>query len=450
MRLHKSQLTYILLSVALIFRVWSETTANISFFMLAFMAFFGKKEAILALAFSWLLTMLSPGIAPAASLGAVGRYAIIFSAAVSVFLLYRSSQYQFSEKKIVLLTIALGVFLLVHSLFFSAMPDVSILKTVSWTVTAATLFAAWGGLSAAQSEQVVRQLLIGLTLIMLASLPFAVLPLGYLRNGTGFQGVLNHPQALGPTMSLLGVWVVLGMLTLPRPPWKIVSIAGTSLVLIVMSEARTAGLALVGGVMAAVVVAGALSRQPVARLFPGFRSRRVLVVVFFSVGIAIPFAPKLLGGLDTYISKRGGEESVVAAYDRSRGGLMGKMWSNIEKYPMTGIGFGIASNPSEMQITRDPIFNLPVGASIEKGVLPLAVVEEVGVFGFLFVLLWGVSVLRVALKKGGAAVGILGTIILLNFGESTLFSVGGMGMLSLILLGWVAAGKSGERGNSSA
>jgi len=428
----------------------SEITKNVSYFVLALYAFFGRKEAIQALAMCWLITMLSSGIAPAASLGAVGRYAIIFSAAASVFLLYRSSQYQFFQKKIVLLTLALGIFFLVHSLLFSAMPDVSILKAISWTVTAVTLFTAWGGLSADQSDQLIRQLFTGLTLVMLVSLPFIAMPLGYLRNGHGFQGILNHPQALGPTMSLLGVWVVLGMLTLSRPPWKIVLTAGACLALILMSEARTAGFAMVGGIISSIVVTVLLSRKSVIKLFPGIRSTRVLLVVFFSVFMAIAFAPKLVDRLDVYVSKRAGAESVIEAYDRSRGKLIDRMWGNIEKYPMIGIGFGVASNPSEMQVTRDPIFNLPVGASIEKGVLPLAVVEEVGVFGFLVVLLWGTSVLRVALEKGGAAVGLLGTIILLNFGESTLFSVGGMGMLSLILLGWVAAGKSGERENSSA
>jgi hypothetical protein len=450
MRLRKSLFFYIFLMVVLIFRMGSETTANISFFLLALIAFLGRKEAIMALAFSWLLTMLSPGIAPDAALGAVGRYAIIFSAAASVFLRYRSSQYQSGQKRIVLLTVALGVFFLVHSLLFSAIPDVSILKAISWTVTVATLFAAWGGLSAGQSEKLTRQLFTGLTLVMVASLPLIALPLGYLRNGHAFQGILSHPQAFGPTMSLLGIWVVLGMLTLSRPPWKIVLFAGTCLALILMSEARTAGFAMVGGIISSIIVTGLLTRESVIKLFPGVRSKRVILVVFSSVFMAIAFAPRLVDRLDTYVSKRAGAESVIVAYDKSRGRLIGRMWENIEKHPMTGIGFGIASNPMEMQVTRDPIFNLPVGASIEKGVLPLAVVEEVGAFGFLFVLLWGWSILRAALRSGGTAVGLLGTIILLNFGESTFFSAGGMGMLSLVLLGWIATREDRERESNSA
>jgi hypothetical protein len=432
-----------MLLVALALRLASEPTANISFFVLALVALFGRKEAIQALALSWLLTMLSSGIAPPASFGAVGRYAVIFAAAASVFLRYRPALYQVAQKQIVLLTVALGVFFLGHSILFSAMPDVSILKVISWTVAVATLFTAWGGLSEEQSGQLIRQLFAGLTMVMLFSLPLVVLPLGYLRNGHGFQGILNHPQAFGPTMSLLGVWVALGLLTLPRPPWKMVLFTGACLVLIVMSEARTAGFALVGGVISSIVVAGLLSKQRIALLFPGLRSSRVILVVFASLFLAIALAPKLVGSLDTYVSKRSNVEGVLAAYEKSRGGLMERMWANIKEKPMTGIGFGIASEPLAMQVTRDPIFNIPVGASIEKGVLPIAVVEEVGLLGFFLVLLWGWGILRRALKGGGAAIGLLATIILLNFGESTFFSVGGMGMLSMILLGWVATRENG-------
>lgn len=394
--------------------------------------------------------MLSPGIAPAASLGAVGRYAIIFFAAASVFLRYRSSEYQSGQKRIVFFTILLGVFFLVHSLSFSVMPDVSILKVISWTVAVVTLFAAWGGLSKRQSEQLIHQLFTGLTLVMLVSLPLIALPLGYLRNGHGFQGVLSHPQAFGPTMSLLGVWVALAMLTLSRPPWKVVLLTGSCLALILMSEARTAGFAMIGGIISSIVITGFLARTPVIKLFPGVRSNRVFLIVFSSVFMAIIFAPKLVERLDIYVAKRGEDTSIVDVYARSRGKLIDRMWFNIEKQPMTGIGFGIASKPMEMQIARDPIFDLPVGASIEKGVLPLAVVEEVGVFGFSAVLLWGWSVLSAALRSGGAAVGLLGTIILLNFGESTFFSLGGMGMLSLLLLGWIATGETRERKGNSA
>src|SRR5690606_4707588 len=94
--------------------------------------------------------------------------------------------------------------------------------------------------------------------------------------------------------------------------------------------------------------------------------------------------------ITSYISKSGRAEvaSVIEAYDTSRGGLIAEMWTNIIDKPLQGIGFGIASDPRDMDVTRDQLLGLPTGAAIEKGVLPLAVLEEVGLIGLILISLW--------------------------------------------------------------
>lgn len=73
----------------------------------------------------------------------------------------------------------------------------------------------------------------------------------------------------------------------------------------------------------------------------------------------------------------------------SRGFLIARMFSNIEEHPFVGIGFGVSSTPEEMNITYDPIFGAPLSAPVEKGVLPVAIIEEFGFFlgGSIFALL---------------------------------------------------------------
>lgn len=93
-----------------------------------------------------------------------------------------------------------------------------------------------------------------------------------------------------------------------------------------------------------------------------------------------------------------------------------------------------------MEVKRDPVLGLPTGASIEKGVAPLMVLEEVGVLGALFVALWLLRLLRSAARSGLAPFAVCMTVLLLNMGEATLFSAGGMGLLPMILLGWAYAG----------
>ena len=439
---------YSIVVFALALRIASGPTANMSYFILALLALFGRQAAIQALALCWLFTMLSSGIAPPASLGGVGRYAIILAAFLSVFGRYHARNYSPPQKKLIMLTIAMGIFFLLHSLALSKVVDVSVLKVVSWTVTTVTLFAAWGSLTAGQSEQLMRQLFSGLTLILLASVPLAALPIGYMNNGTGFQGILNQPQAFGPTMALLGVWSAMGMLTASRPTLRALLLSGACLTAVFMSEARTAGLALILGLIVSVVGSATVSRRPVVKLFPGLRSSRVRVLGVLALSAFVGFT--LLGGVDTFLAKRGGTSNVVDAYQLSRGGLMEKMQENIKQSPFTGVGFGIASIPSEMTVLRDPIFNIPIGASVEKGVMPLAILEEVGVFGALFFLFWLWFVFRLALARGGKAVGLLFTIILLNFGEAVLFSVGGLGLLPLVLLTSIVSRQSREQERNGA
>ncbi|MDD3948975.1 MAG: hypothetical protein PHT43_05885, partial [Anaerolineaceae bacterium] len=103
------------------------------------------------------------------------------------------------------------------------------------------------------------------------------------------------------------------------------------------------------------------------------------------------------------------------------------------------IGFGVTSNPSMMKVERDPILGLPVSAPAEKCVLPIAILEEVGVLGFLAVCLWISMIMRSGARGGVVPFSVSLTALLMNMGEATLFSPGGMGLLSLILLGWASA-----------
>lgn len=125
----------LVLGAALVFliflRIASGPTASLRFFLLAAYAATGRAQAIQALVMSWLFTMISPGIAPSASMGAVGRYVVLFSAAISV--IYHSGLLSghIRAQTFSLFTIFLGFFLVIHSFVVSPIPDVSIFKAVS-------------------------------------------------------------------------------------------------------------------------------------------------------------------------------------------------------------------------------------------------------------------------------------------------------------------------------
>lgn len=426
------------LAAALVLRLASEPTANISYLVIAAYALSGRAHAVRALALSWLFTMLNPGLVPEASATSVGRYAVLFMAAASVVLHSGFLVRYLRVRPFVLLTFLLGLFITGHSMLFSPMADVSVLKALSWMVAMTTLVAAWLGLTEAQRRELSQQIFGGLVLILLLSLPLAFTSVGYLRNGTGFQGILSHPQAFGPAMALLGAWTAARMLGEPRPSWRIVALAGASLCAVLMSEARTAGLAMLLGAGLSVLLAPGFAGRSVARIAPGLRSVRVWGVLFVVLMGSLVVAPVVVGVAENYITKSGRAQfgGLLEAYDRSRGRLIDVMLNNIEERPLTGIGFGVASDPTLMIVERDSIFGLPVGASIEKGVMPLAVLEELGIFGAAFVAFWLLWLLRGSASGGLAPFAVCLTVLLINMGESILFSPGGMGLLPLILLGW--------------
>jgi hypothetical protein len=421
--------------VAIVMRLASPITADLSYLVLAIYALFGRVQVIQAFFLSWLFTMLSDGIAPVAALTTVGRYIVIFAATISIFLRSRLFKDRIKINKLLLLTFFLGIFLITHSLVISPFIDVSLLKAISWILVMSTSLLAWETLDRGSREKLEKQLFGGLIAITLISLPLLATGEGYLRNNTGFQGIINHPQAFGPTIALLGAWLAGRFFSeYQAPKWQM-GMLGMCFILVVMSEARTAGLALIISVTLSLLVFTML-RGNVRSKLPGLTKIRMVVVaivVGFTVLFAGSFFSKTIG---EYLSKRGEASSILEVAELSRGALVYEMIDNIKQNPLSGIGFGIASNPNSMIIEHDSILGLPLSAAIEKGVLPIAILEELGILGFLVIIAWLWTTTRVAIKGGFTEFSVLTTALLTNFGESMFFSPGGMGLLLIILVAW--------------
>ena len=136
------------------------------------------------------------------------------------------------------------------------------------------------------------------------------------------------------------------------------------------------------------------------------------------------------------------------AYEVSRGSGIDQMFRNIREHPWTGVGFGIASNPSTMLIVRDQLIGLPLGAPVEKGVALFAVTEELGVVGAALTFIWIIALLRGAVRAGIEPFTVVLVILILNMGEYTLFSAGGAGLICMIVMTW--AFTSGPKSIASA
>lgn len=437
---NKNNQVYLFLLIAIALRLASGPTANLSYILIAIFAFKGREQALQALFMSWLFSMFNPAIAPDASVATVGRYAVLLAAALSVMLRKSSAPAANDSRQLVLSTLLFGGLIIFHSLFFSSMPDVSVLKAISWILAMATLFGAWSGLADDRRAHLGQQLFGALTLVMLVSLPLLPLPIGYLYDGGGFMGILGHSQSLGITMALLGAWAVVRAVATPAPSWSLIAMIPVCLGLIVLSATRTAAVALMLGVVCALILGTMLSGRSGLQLLPGLRSGRMRLVIVIALAGMVVAWPKLVEQSETFVSKNAGAGNLGQAYQMSRGALIDEMWVNIENDPWQGIGFGIATIPEMMIVVREPVFDLPTGAIVEKGVLPVAVLEELGVMGFGFFVFWLGLILVSCARRGVPALAVFFVAILLNMGESVLFSAGGMGMLVMLMMAWAATG----------
>ena len=198
-----------------------------------------------------------------------------------------------------------------------------------------------------------------------------------------------------------------------------------------MSATRTAGLAFVLATSVASVIFF-FNRSSVWSFI-----RTFTIITTIILGLWATMSEQLI----IFINKKDNVSNVLEIGEASRGVLVYPMIANISENPLTGIGFGVASIQSMRQVNRENIFGLPTSAPTEKGVMPVAVLEELGVFGLISVVLWLWIIMYRSFQSGFSTFVVATTVMFTNLGEASLFSVGGMGLLFLILIGWSATGR---------
>lgn len=405
----------------------------------------GPNEGLKALFLSWFLSHISPGLAAAPPNAEIFRILILLAGLTSAVLASFKSQNALLMGRTVSAFAVFGTFCIAQSMLVSYAPDVSILKAVSFLVMALTLSISWFS-RRVDVEQLQGWIFFWLAAIVLASAPFLVLKMGYLTNGHGFQGILIHPQVFGITMALTGAWIGGRMLRLRAFSAIDIMFAALVILMLFLSESRGAMLAASGGLVLSYLLARGLSLQNIRAAFKNLRHKRVFllfVCLLFTGGL---FFDKVSNMIERTIAKRSDNQTIASAFDASRGRLISKSLNNFYANPVLGIGFGVASDPAKMKVKREPIFGLPVGASIEKGNMYSAILEEIGFAGFL--LFFGLLlVLLNSICRSGQLemVWLFFSALLVNLGESVLFSPNGIGLLVWILMLMATSARSAKK-----
>ena len=405
------------------------STADFSYLILAGYALLGRQQIIEALLLSWLFSMISPKIIPFAEYESFFRYIIILACFFSILLRANFKKVH----KLTFVTFGLGIFLILHAVFFSQVPIISFLKALNWIFVIVILLLAWQGMDSLEYEDTKKWTKRFLLIILLLSIPTLLIPkIGFSVNSRYFSGILNHPQAFGMTATILGA-IFIGQLSAQnRPTLLPVIITIICISLTIISGSRTAGLALLLAVIISSLLFPILTIRKIKSLF-NFKKNKFLIIIIFLLLIII-LSPFIFDLISIFMTKTNQStvDNIMDAFIKSREVLYIPMIDNILESPLRGIGFGLASDLTNMDIKY--FRSIPVSAPIEKGVLPLAILEEVGVFGFIFIIIWILLLVRYSIANGFSDTIVLLTILLFNLGEAGLFSPNGYGMLYLVIL----------------
>lgn len=408
---------------------------NLAYLFLFLYSFAGRRQAILSLYLLCLCNVATHAFGGPPGLAAIYRHLITFSAAISVMALHAGRPPRSCARGAVMATLALCGLLLTHSLVLSENPAVSMLKAASFTLVILTLLIGWSRLEPPDRSLLEYQIwgtLIGLTAL---GFPLAFTDYGYVKTKTGFQGLLVHPQTFGPMMGVLSVYLLMGWMTVRRGSKLTMAVTVLAVASVFFSRARIGGLVLVAGMLIGILYGMAIKLRNAPRLL----TRRLMMAAAGIVLALVVAGPRIITAARAFISKYDGPQqgenlSITEAALQSRGQLIDLMMVNIRKHPLTGIGFGVATEGGKSgEVQLDPIFGLPIMAVVEKGVMPVAIVEELGIpFACLFAA-WFLMLFAMAARGGAMNVALLTAALASNVAENCFFSPGGMGLFFLVV-----------------
>jgi hypothetical protein len=268
--------------------------------------------------------------------------------------------------------------------------------------------------------------------------------LGHSINATGFNGVLNHPQALGIFLAMTGAASFAAAAKIPQLGRILALLGACQWLMIYFTASRTAMIAVVAGI-------GCFLLESAGRRTCNTRLNFALIVALL---LAIPglllmveTVPAVTRGFSAFLVK--GHDEAAANLDdpfallvhSSRAVQIADALETARTHPLFGLGFGIDEGLAAR--LDDPAFSrwmIPLTAPVEQGFLPIATVAQLGFAGLALIFPFVLILYGQARQASALTAALFTTAIGVNFGEMIFYSVGGMGMYLWILLMLAAAG----------
>jgi hypothetical protein len=245
-----------------------------------------------------------------------------------------------------------------------------------------------------------------------------------------YNGVTYHSQTLGPLLAILNAFLLADYIFNLQRGGKLHQLLLLGIpVLIYLSSSRTALLTYLGSIIVTWLFMGRSQRVAAERkrFVHGLLLAGCLlgsVSLLFSAGLrshAMNFLQK--GQRNDAPSNR--EGSVLSTIANSRLGLVDSQMESFWKSPVIGNGFQVSADMQERGFNS---LSDVLSSKVEKGVLPIMILDEGGIIGAMIMIGFVVSAYRTFLKRSCYC--FLSTFVaflLANMGEACMFSPSGPG-----------------------
>jgi len=315
----------------------------------------------------------------------------------------------------------------------SQYPMVSLMKLLSFAIGASTVLICCEALDKNELKHLwvwIMALFSAVILLSLATLPFP--SLAYHR-GAGFQGILNHPQSLGALIAPFASWLLASVFFQKKSLISMPVFLSCLLIAIsIISETRTAMVAVALALFGSFLVFISTQKQ-----FKGLGSlSKTLLksgtVLLMGILVLLSYRPAQEVFM-SYVFKRESQNLEEALSSRSGGIEM--QWQNFLDKPVAGWGFGIYPGDTFSKDVHT-FMGIPISAPVEKGFIPTALLEEVGIAGALCFAFLLVTLIRFAARSRDIRwLAVFFSCLFVNLGEMVFFSAGGIGIFYWVLMG---------------
>jgi len=346
------------------------------------------------------------------TLGNLGniRYLLIFVCFIDVFFIKNKIR-KVKDTLLISSVFCFLLYILFNTLFISNIFDHSLSQYLQFIVLIIFTFIGTNFKNLNEFKYIYDNIFNLYTIILILSVFSLVIPsISFARNGSGFQGVTLHPNAYGVYFSS---YTALNLILFIFNKKKInLLLFVLSFVFLLLSQSRTSIFSVLLGIGVYFLIT------------PEFRKKfsHVFIIAFpIIILFFLAFNKNIMDFVYKFLLKSSSSGNIRESFESSRGSIVKAQLNNIDENKLFGIGFKVPSNKTLQMVVDTDIIKY------EKGNLLLASIEELGIIGFLFFIIL-IILLTTAKNTYNTTFKIIPIVLVFTtLGESTLFSIGGLG-----------------------